>query len=43
MADIRYYKYRLLVKLGITGRTHVMYPDGIEADTTPEKFKYDLY
>lgn len=43
MADIRYYKYRLLVKPGITGWAQVMYPDGIEADTTPEKLKYDLY
>jgi lipopolysaccharide/colanic/teichoic acid biosynthesis glycosyltransferase len=43
MTDIRYYKYRLLVKPGITGWAQVMYPDGIEVDTTPEKLKYDLY
>jgi exopolysaccharide biosynthesis polyprenyl glycosylphosphotransferase len=43
MADIRYYKYRLLVKPGITGWAQVMYPHGIEAETTPEKLKYDLY
>lgn len=43
MADIRYYKYRLLVKPGITGWAQVMYPHGIEAETTPEKLKFDLY
>jgi exopolysaccharide biosynthesis polyprenyl glycosylphosphotransferase len=43
MTDIRYYRYRLLVKPGLTGWAQVMYPDGIAADTTPEKLKYDLY
>jgi exopolysaccharide biosynthesis polyprenyl glycosylphosphotransferase len=43
MTDISYFKYRLLVKPGITGWAQVMYPDGIEAETTPEKLKYDLY
>jgi exopolysaccharide biosynthesis polyprenyl glycosylphosphotransferase len=43
MTDIRYYKYRLLVKPGITGWAQVMYPHGIEAETTAEKLKYDLY
>jgi exopolysaccharide biosynthesis polyprenyl glycosylphosphotransferase len=43
MTDIPYYKYRLLVKPGITGWAQVVYPHGIEAETTPEKLKYDLY
>jgi len=43
MTDIRYYTYRLLVKPGITGWAQVMYPHGIEAETTPEKLKFDLY
>jgi exopolysaccharide biosynthesis polyprenyl glycosylphosphotransferase len=43
MTDIPYYKYRLLVKPGITGWAQVVYPYGIEAETTPEKLKYDLY
>lgn len=43
MGNIRYYKYRLLVKPGITGWAQVMYPEGIAAETTPEKLKYDLY
>jgi exopolysaccharide biosynthesis polyprenyl glycosylphosphotransferase len=40
---IPYFNYRLLVKPGITGWAQVMYPDGLNLETTPEKLKYDLY
>jgi lipopolysaccharide/colanic/teichoic acid biosynthesis glycosyltransferase len=43
MEKIRFYKYRILVKPGITGWAQVMFPDGLTLDTTPEKVKYDLY
>lgn len=43
MGSIRYYNYRLLVKPGITGWAQVMFPDGLSAESIPEKLKYDLY
>jgi exopolysaccharide biosynthesis polyprenyl glycosylphosphotransferase len=43
MEKINFYKYRTLVKPGITGWAQVMFPDGLTIDTTPEKLKYDLY
>ncbi|MFZ5447627.1 MAG: sugar transferase [Thermodesulfobacteriota bacterium] len=43
MEQIPYFNYRLLVKPGITGWAQVMYPDGLELDTTHEKLKFDLY
>jgi exopolysaccharide biosynthesis polyprenyl glycosylphosphotransferase len=43
MDNIRFYKYRSLVKPGITGWAQVTYPEGLTIDTTEEKLKYDLY
>jgi exopolysaccharide biosynthesis polyprenyl glycosylphosphotransferase len=43
MENIRFYKYRSLVKPGITGWAQVTYPEGLTIDTTEEKLKYDLY
>jgi lipopolysaccharide/colanic/teichoic acid biosynthesis glycosyltransferase len=43
MEDIQFYKYRSLVKPGITGWAQVTYPEGLTIDTTNEKLKYDLY
>jgi exopolysaccharide biosynthesis polyprenyl glycosylphosphotransferase len=43
MEDIDFYKYRTLVKPGITGWAQVTFPDGLTIDTTQEKLKYDLY
>jgi exopolysaccharide biosynthesis polyprenyl glycosylphosphotransferase len=43
MEDIQFYKYRSLVKPGITGWAQVTYPEGLTIDTTHEKLKYDLY
>ena len=43
MDNIRFYKYRSLVKPGITGWAQVTYPEGLTIDTTQEKLKYDLY
>jgi exopolysaccharide biosynthesis polyprenyl glycosylphosphotransferase len=43
MDEIRFYKYRNLVKPGLTGWAQVMYKEGLTLDSTPEKLKYDLY
>lgn len=43
MDQIHFYKYRTLVKPGITGWAQVAYPDGLSVETTEEKLKYDLY
>jgi exopolysaccharide biosynthesis polyprenyl glycosylphosphotransferase len=43
MDTIDFYKYRTLVKPGITGWAQVMYPEGLTLDSTQEKLKYDLY
>lgn len=43
MDEIRFYKYRNLVKPGLTGWAQVMYKEGLSLDSTPEKLKYDLY
>jgi len=43
MEKISYFKYRLLVKPGITGWAQVMFPDGVKLETTNEKIKYDIY
>jgi exopolysaccharide biosynthesis polyprenyl glycosylphosphotransferase len=43
MDNIDFYKYRTLVKPGITGWAQVTYPEGLSIDTTQEKLKYDLY
>jgi exopolysaccharide biosynthesis polyprenyl glycosylphosphotransferase len=43
MENIDFYKYRTLVKPGITGWAQVTFPDGLTIDTTQEKLKYDLY
>ena len=43
MDTIDFYKYRTLVKPGITGWAQVTFPEGLTIDTTQEKLKYDLY
>ena len=43
MDTIDFYKYRTLVKPGITGWAQVMFPEGLTIDSTQEKLKYDLY
>jgi exopolysaccharide biosynthesis polyprenyl glycosylphosphotransferase len=43
MENLNFYKYRTLVKPGITGWAQVSFPEGLTIDTTPEKLKYDLY
>jgi exopolysaccharide biosynthesis polyprenyl glycosylphosphotransferase len=43
MEKLHFYKYRTLVKPGITGWAQVSFPEGLTIDTTPEKLKYDLY
>jgi exopolysaccharide biosynthesis polyprenyl glycosylphosphotransferase len=43
MENIDFYRYRTLVKPGITGWAQVTFPDGLTIDTTQEKLKYDLY
>lgn len=43
MENIDFYKYRTLVKPGITGWAQVTFPEGLTIDTTQEKLKYDLY
>jgi lipopolysaccharide/colanic/teichoic acid biosynthesis glycosyltransferase len=43
MDAIDFYKYRTLVKPGITGWAQVTFPEGLTIDTTQEKLKYDLY
>jgi exopolysaccharide biosynthesis polyprenyl glycosylphosphotransferase len=43
MEDIDFYKYRTLVKPGITGWAQVTFPEGLTIDSTQEKLKYDLY
>ena len=43
MDNIDFYKYRTLVKPGITGWAQVTFPEGLTIDTTQEKLKYDLY
>jgi len=43
MEGIDFYKYRTLVKPGITGWAQVTFPEGLTIDTTQEKLKYDLY
>jgi exopolysaccharide biosynthesis polyprenyl glycosylphosphotransferase len=43
MDNIDFYKYRTLVKPGITGWAQVTFPDGLTIDTTQKKLKYDLY
>ena len=43
MDTIDFFKYRTLVKPGITGWAQVTFPEGLTIDTTEEKLKYDLY
>jgi exopolysaccharide biosynthesis polyprenyl glycosylphosphotransferase len=43
MDTIDFYKYRTLVKPGITGWAQVTFPEGLTIDSTQEKLKYDLY
>jgi lipopolysaccharide/colanic/teichoic acid biosynthesis glycosyltransferase len=43
MDTIDFYRYRTLVKPGITGWAQVMFPEGLTIDSTQEKLKYDLY
>jgi len=43
MEKIHFYKYRTLVKPGITGWAQVTFPEGLDIDMTQEKLKYDLY
>jgi exopolysaccharide biosynthesis polyprenyl glycosylphosphotransferase len=43
MDTIDFYKYRTLVKPGITGWAQVTFPEGLALDSTQEKLKYDLY
>jgi exopolysaccharide biosynthesis polyprenyl glycosylphosphotransferase len=43
MDNIDFYKYRTLVKPGITGWAQVTFPEGLTIDSTQEKLKYDLY
>jgi exopolysaccharide biosynthesis polyprenyl glycosylphosphotransferase len=43
MENLNFYKYRTLVKPGITGWAQVSFPEGLTIDTTAEKLKYDLY
>jgi exopolysaccharide biosynthesis polyprenyl glycosylphosphotransferase len=43
MEDIDFYKYRTLVKPGLTGWAQVTFPEGLTIDSTQEKLKYDLY
>ena len=43
MENIDFYRYRTLVKPGITGWAQVTFPDGLTIDTTQEKLKYNLY
>jgi exopolysaccharide biosynthesis polyprenyl glycosylphosphotransferase len=43
MENIDFYKYRTLVKPGITGWAQVTFPEGLTINSTQEKLKYDLY
>jgi exopolysaccharide biosynthesis polyprenyl glycosylphosphotransferase len=43
MDTIDFFKYRTLVKPGITGWAQVTFPEGLTIETTEEKLKYDLY
>jgi exopolysaccharide biosynthesis polyprenyl glycosylphosphotransferase len=43
MDKLQFYKYRTLVKPGITGWAQVTFPEGLTIDSTEEKLKYDLY